>query len=198
VTSERFASFGWWAMIATLRNKATVPPPDIRATLLQVIVDQAPKDQISASLQSGSVLAETHKRLGGRRDPEFEQAILTVFYDLFRSGLIAWGHNLLNPNPPFFHITERGRRSLANVSRDPTNPDGYWSYLKKAATLNPVAESYLYEGIACFIQDLPKAAAVMIGGASESIALELAETISRRLQALSQRYVIDAIIEPIF
>jgi hypothetical protein len=33
--------------------------------------------------------------------------------------------NLSNPNPPFFHITDRGCRTLESLSRDPGNPSGY-------------------------------------------------------------------------
>jgi hypothetical protein len=34
------------------------------------------------------------------------------------------GVNLSNPNPPFFHFTERGRRALERLSRDPEIPPG--------------------------------------------------------------------------
>jgi hypothetical protein len=100
-------------------KECNVPPQDIRACLLQVIVDQQPRGPVDAALQASSALGETHKRLGGGHDPELEKAILTVFHDLFRIGHLAWGLNLANPNPPFFHVTERGRRSLATISRDP-------------------------------------------------------------------------------
>jgi hypothetical protein len=35
-----------------------------------------------------------------------EQAILTCWHDLFRDGELAWGHNLDNPDAPFFHVRE--------------------------------------------------------------------------------------------
>jgi len=159
---------------------------EIRACMLQVIADLAPKPPSHNSLQSRSVLEETRCRLGGGREHSLEEAILTVFHDLFRTGYIAWGFNLMNPDPPFFHVTEQGRKSLATLSRDPSNPDGYLNYLVKTAKLNPVADSYLREGLACFIQDLPKAAAVMVGAASESMALELRDVICQRLQSLSR------------
>ena len=43
-----------------------------------------------------------------------EQALLTQFYELFRTGYLAWGMNLSNPDPPFFHITEQGTNALDN------------------------------------------------------------------------------------
>lgn len=159
---------------------------EVRACLLQVIADRAPKRPGDGNLQSGSILAETRERLGGNREHSFEEAILTAFHDLFRTGYLAWGFNLSNPNPPFFHITEQGRKSLATLSRDPSNPDGYLNFLSKAASLNPIADSYLREALACFVHDLPKAAAVMVGGASESMALELRDAITGRLQSLKR------------
>jgi hypothetical protein len=53
-----------------------------------------------------------------------EQAVLTQWQELFRTGLLAWGHDLNNPNLPFFHLTDIGRRALANATRDPTSPVG--------------------------------------------------------------------------
>ena len=92
---------------------------DIRTVLLQVISDFQPKDRLElANLQSTSVLEETRSRLGGSRDHAFEQAILTGFHDLFRTGYLAWGLNLSNPNPPFFHVTDAGRKVLANLHWD--------------------------------------------------------------------------------
>ena len=158
---------------------------EVRDCVLQVIADRAPKKPGGGNLQSEAILLEVRDRLGGSRDHSLEEAILTVFHDLLRTGYLAWGFNLSNPNPPFFHITEQGRKSLANLSRDPSNPDGYLTFLSKVVKLNPIADSYLREALACFVNDLPKSAAVMVGGASESIALELRDEITGRLQALN-------------
>lgn len=157
---------------------------EVRACLLQVIAEYATEGP--GNLQSGTVLAETHRRLGGSRDHALEEAILTVFHDLFRTGCLAWGFNLVNPDPPFFHITEQGHTILATLSRDPSNPDGYLNFLSTSASLNPVADSYLREALACFVHGLPKAAAVMVGGASESMALELRDAIAGRLETLKR------------
>lgn len=164
-----------------------MPQPDIRSVLLQVIADNAPQRQGDGSLQAGSVLEETRQRLGGSRNFAVEEAILTVFHDLMRTGYLAWGFNLANSGPPWFHITEQGRKSLANLSRDPSNPDGYFRFLSTVATLEPVAESYLREAVACFVQDLPKAAAVMVGGASESMALGIKDEITKRQTELKRQ-----------
>ena len=126
------------------------------------------------------------RKLGANGNPDFERAILTQWHDLFRTGLLAWGLNLSNPNPPFFHLTDRGRRALANVTRDPSNPAGYIRHLSSIATLDPIATSYLTEGLDCYVDGLFKAAAVMIGCAAESVILCLRELTVQRLTVLGK------------
>lgn len=155
----------------------------IRRTLLEVL--QEKQASAGSSLQQNSILSETSRRLGNLAVGE-QQALLTLWYDLFRSGQVAWGYNLSNPDPPFCHLTEQGRRTLEHLSRDPSNPGGYRAHLKKVATLNPVAEVYVDEAVTTYNANCFRAAAVMIGVAAESIALELRDTVSRGIQATSR------------
>jgi hypothetical protein len=124
----------------------------IRELLLEEIQAQQPKSQIDAPLSQTSVLNAAAKRLGRGSD----EAILTQWGELFRAGLLAWGLNLSNPNPPFFHLTDTGRRALAHLTRDPSNPDGYMRHLASLATVNDVAMSYLKEGLDCYVAGLYK------------------------------------------
>ncbi len=65
------------------------------------------------SSQQKVVLDEVANALGGnmhtKLDLDLQQAILTCWYDLFRDGTFSWGLDLDNPDPPFFHISERRR-----------------------------------------------------------------------------------------
>jgi len=159
--------------------------PGIREVLLAVI-KEAPKTQFDQSLQQGSVLDAAARRLNTRQHPELEEALLTEWYDLFRTGLLSWGLNLSNPKEPFFHITGAGRGVLEHLSRDPSNPDAYLRHLCSIATLSPVASSYLREALACYRSGLVKAGAVMVGGAAEAILLELRDGVSQRLGELGR------------
>src|SRR4051812_21502647 len=94
---------------------------EMRGVLLEVVAEH----EGSHTLQAGSVIREAAQRLKLGHGIEREQALLTFWSDLFRSGYLAWGYNLSNIDPPFCHITDRGRRVLANLSRDPANPAGY-------------------------------------------------------------------------
>lgn len=149
--------------------------------MLEVIKEYSKREH---SFQSQSVLSETAKRLNIRNNIEAEQAILTFWQDLFRSGQIAWGYNLCNPNPPFCHLTDQGRKTLEHYSRDPVNPDGYLAYLNSLGCLNSVARSYVEEALKTYNSNCFKATAVMIGAASESLVLHLRDVILSRINAL--------------
>jgi hypothetical protein len=145
----------------------------IRRVLLEVIDEYA---QIgSYSLYSGQVLDKAAQKLELKHNVEAEQALLTLFYDLFRTGHLAWGHDLSFSDPPMCHMTAQGRQTLQHLSRDPANPDGYLAHLAKQGSPNAIARSYLH----CF-----KATAVMVGAAAESLILELREVLVTRINAL--------------
>ncbi|MDQ5853872.1 MAG: hypothetical protein M3380_17765 [Chloroflexota bacterium] len=134
--------------------------------------------------QTGPILDEAAQRLNVRRNHEAEQMLLTFWHDLFRTGHIAWGYDLDNAGPPFCHLTERGRKALIHLSRDPMNPDGYLAYLKSQVELSDIPRSYIMEALQTYSADCYKATAVMVGGAAESIALELRDTLVDRMTPL--------------
>jgi hypothetical protein len=158
---------------------------DIRGTMLTVIQEQTHRTP-NGDMQSGSVLHEVARRLKFAHDNAKEQAILTQFHELFRTGYIAWGYNIGNPNPPFFHLTEQGRRTLDQLSRDPGNPTGYLNHLDSKGTMNAVARSYIEEAVHCYVAGLYKSSAVMVGGAAESIILELCDELKAKLSAIGR------------
>jgi hypothetical protein len=51
------------------------------------------------------------------------------------------------------------------------------------ASINPIAKSYLVEALRCYVADLNKAAAVMVGGSAESLIIELRDDVSAKLTA---------------
>ncbi|MGH9684402.1 MAG: hypothetical protein ACRD4S_12430 [Candidatus Acidiferrales bacterium] len=159
---------------------------DLREIILRTANAQQPRGYGGPTLQQNSLLNAVALELGIRQDPEVEEAILTQWHDLFRTGYFAWGLNLSNPNPPFFHFTDRGRRALERLSRDPGNPAGYLRHLAEVSRLNSIAHSYLGEALDCFVAGFYKAAAVMVGGAAESIILELPDIASRNLATAKQ------------
>ena len=148
--------------------------PDIRTMLLEIIAEKDAyirKDPSNGSLQQGSILSELENRLGRSHPLEVQQTILKSWYDLFRNGILSWGYNLSNTNPPFCHVTAHGLKMLENLSRDPSNPDGYMAFLLKNTAINPIAQSYIQEALKTYNSACFKASAVMVGAASESLVL---------------------------
>ncbi len=173
----------------------------IRRTFLEVIDEFSKKE---SSLQSGTVLREVELRSQVSRDLELQQAILTFWGDLFRMGYLAWGYDLNNPNPPFCHLTRQGRMALEHVSRDPANPDGYLSHVRGIAQMKPITESYLTEALHTYNAACHKATAVLVGGAAESVILDLRDafvsrmnstgvSLPRKLQDWKVKTVLDAL-----
>lgn len=165
---------------------AIPPRPSIREVLLSEIRDQEPEGYTGPTLQQNSILLATARKLGVNQNRDLEQAILTQWGELFKTGLLAWGLNLSNPGPPFFHLTERGRRALENATRDPSNPSGYLRHLSSMGQIDEIAMSYLVEALDCYVAGLFKAAAVMIGGAAERIILGLRDTTVQKLTSLGR------------
>ena len=163
--------------MSTDRNK------EIRQVLLEIIDEQNPKDPRMSNLQQSGIIRDASSRLGISRNVEDEQTLLTEWYELFRTGYMAWGHDVCNPNPPFCHVTRKGKRALEQISRDPSNPQGYENYLENKASLNDVASSYLNEALVCYNSGSYKAAAVMIGAASESVVLELRDEVVKQIKS---------------
>lgn len=145
----------------------------IRSVLLRAVAEAAS----SGSLQQGSILQAAKQKLGGQLTFPEEEALLTAWYDLFRAGQLSWGKNFNNPEPPFCHLTEQGRNTLAHLSRDPSNPDGYLLHLKSRATLTVVAAVYIDEALQTYNANCFRASAVMVGCAAESMALQVRDTL---------------------
>ena len=156
----------------------------IRKILLEVVAEVSIGN--SRTLQANRVFSLVRRRLPIHENSETDLALLDLWHDLFRTGLISWGTSTSNPDPPFFHLTERGRKTLEHLSRDPANPAGYLAHIAKQAKLNAVAESYLKESLITYNSNCFKATAVLVGCAAESLVLELRDTLKSKLNSLNR------------
>jgi hypothetical protein len=152
----------------------------VRRTLLEICDELEPLGP--GHFQSKLILRKIADRLDVR-SAEDQQAILTAWSDLFRVGILAWGYNFTNPDPPFVHLTEVGRRTLSHLSRDPYNPDGYLAVVRPALTNFPIALSYIEEGVQAFQAGCFKSTAVMTGAAAESLVLSVREALLARMNS---------------
>ncbi len=164
--------------------------PDIRSILLDIVSEKDEyirQDPTRGSLQQGSILQEAQQRIGWAQSSEVQQAILTYWYDLFRNGILSWGYNLSNPDPPFFHVTAHGRKILKNISRDPSNPDGYIAFLTSNANLDPISLSYIEEALKTYNSDCIKASSVMVGAAAERLVLNIQASLIDRMESIGAK-----------
>jgi len=96
----------------------------IRKTLLEVIKEYSSGGD--GVFQQRPILHEVVDRLKSQitLDRDAECSILTTWGDLFHERYLSWGCDIYNPDPPFIHLTEKGKNSFENLSRDPANPSG--------------------------------------------------------------------------
>lgn len=152
--------------------------PDPRETLLRIAkeISEEPTESPLGRCHNEDVLLRASQELG-LSNLEEEQDLLTIFYDLFRTGHLSWGYSVKYPEFSEFHITDRGKMAAARIRRDPGNPAGYLAYLDTKVTLNHVARDYMEEALSTFSAGCFKATAVMVGCAAESTAIELRDAI---------------------
>lgn len=153
----------------SIRTSEQVNPAVARQVLLDVV--NAHVTMGPGYFQAGPILQAASQRLGIKGNIEAEQVLLTIWHDLFRIGMIAPGYDLCNPDLPFVHMTDAGRASLAHISRDPTNPDGYLAHLSSQQLIDPIALSYIHEAVLAYNSACHKASAVMVGCATERLVL---------------------------
>jgi hypothetical protein len=94
-----------WGLFARLR--LLLASFRLSCASLQVVADQdRMRGPLSGGMQQVGIFQEAMRRLDARLTPDEEQALLTAWYALFRSGHLSWGYNLNNPDPSFCHVTE--------------------------------------------------------------------------------------------
>ena len=115
--------------------------------------------------------------------PGDEEKVRELFWSLIIiQGVLMPGHDGMNPNVPFFSLTEYGREVVNSEDPVPHDPDQYLIHLKGLAPeLDQVAVSYVAEGLECFQRGTYTASMVMLGVASEKLILDLANAVHKAL-----------------
>lgn len=158
---------------------------DAQRALLEFIAENLQAARGEAELGCGWVVEQVCRKLGirGSRD---EQVVLTAFYDLFLNGVISFGRAANQAETNWMHVTEHGRKTVAEVSRDPANVAGYLAYVSPYVPAGSVERSYVEEALATYARGCNKATAVMIGAAAEALILDLRDALVARMAALSK------------
>jgi len=114
--------------------------------------------------------------------------IQDVFWEFIIQGIIAPGANLSNPNLPFFHTTDYGKKVIESGEFLPHDPTGYLERFRtEAGFTDPTVEAYLSESLNCFVRGSYVASVVMLGVASERSFLLLCESLLNALSDPSEK-----------
>lgn len=162
-------------MTQAQRGDGELDASNVTGIMLDAIAESASVP--GAMLNSDEVLKKAIGRIPSADGDALQQAVLTVWYDLFRNGHLSPGHSFKHRDQTYCHVTDAGRTMLKHRSRDPVNPGGYLEYLRCQGSIDQVALSYVKEALHTFNATCFKAAAVMIGAATERLILVLRDSL---------------------
>jgi hypothetical protein len=125
-----------------------------------------------------------------------QSLVLEVIWSLIVQGILVPGLDDMNQGWPFLRLTEYGRRCVQEDRILPHDPDGYLREFQNAVpNADPVIIEYLTESLQCFIHGLNRAAAVMLGGASEKAVLLLVESYTNSIADNTERQRFESEVE---
>jgi hypothetical protein len=110
----------------------------------------------------------------GREDKIFSEKeharVREVISNFFAEGLLMWGLNKTNPDPPFMSITEYGYKVLDSENIIPHDPNGFLTKFKTdIPNANDLILKYLTESIQTYRTNNLLSSSVMLGVASEAV-----------------------------
>src|SRR5580704_5267856 len=109
--------------------------------------------------------------------PGDETLLVEVIWELIIQGVLVPGLNDANQSFLFLRLTDYGKRCVEENRILPHDPDGYLREFHRAIpNADPTVTEYLTEGLQCYLRGLNRAAAVMLGGASEQAILLLIDS----------------------
>lgn len=153
----------------------------MRSAMLEALRRQPPQQFINFQHHVAAVLQERGLAVEGGMQPTIRRdddaQFLEILFELLHQGILIQAKNSNNAGWPWLGLTARGKQYLEDSDPDAHDPDGYLASLDEDEPLDDVERRYLAQAAAAFRADLPDAAAVMLGAASEHLLLRLAEAI---------------------
>ena len=98
-----------------------------------------------------------------------ERALVNeIIWSFIVEGILSPGMDDSNLNLPFLRLTEYGSQCLREDRFVPHDPEGYLAEFREACpNVDFTITQYLTEALQCYLRSLHKAAAIMLGAASE-------------------------------
>jgi hypothetical protein len=112
-----------------------------------------------------------------------EELVREAMWDCLIKRVIVFGMDSSNAEWPWYRLTEQGANAVKAGSPQPYDPDGFLKYFRDGAPgIDPVVVEYITEAVHAFNSGCLRAAAVMLGGASEKLILVLIDTLEAGIQ----------------
>lgn len=157
----------------------------IRKEFLDSLGSEAAKgaDQIFSVYSMAELVGKRISQPVGRLTPQVLAALLEVYSDLFRAGIIAFGGPLGTGQIAVgeFRLTEAGRALLKDQEQAPENPHAYLAGIPSLPELSPIARSYLEEALGVFVAGHHRSA-VLLGAVVEVTVLDLRDAFVAKLK----------------
>ena len=136
------------------------------------------------------------QRLTSNGTSYLERGEPALIYELIWSfivqGILVPGSDDNNKEWPFLRLTEYGRSCIEAERILPHDPDGYLQEFRQAIPqVDPLITEYLTESLQCFLRDLHRAAAVMLGAAGEQAILLLISSYAHSISDPSRKTQIE-------
>lgn len=131
-----------------------------------------------------------------RDEDDFKRLVVDVFWEFVRQGVVSPGTTTGDPRPPFFHITQYGKRVLQDPLFQPNDPVAYLTQLGKSVA-NPDATvlAYLREALNCFDRHTLVASAMMLGIASERVFELVCDSLLAALNSANEKATFQGILD---
>lgn len=122
--------------------------------------------------------------------------VTEVFWQLLVEGIVAPGMDSSNQNLPWFHVTEYGRKVLAEEAGHPHDEAGYLARLRtRVPQPDPTVLAYLAEALTTFRRGSPVASTVMLGIAAERVFLMVCESLLAALRDPTEQAALEGILQ---
>ncbi len=122
-----------------------------------------------------------------REQDDFKRIVVDTYWTLVVEGVIAPGTGS-NLEPPFFHLTEYGKKTLAQPDFQPHDSSEYLRQLgANVPSPDPSVLAYLKESLDCYSRGTMVASTMMLGIAAERVFLLVCDSLLAALRDSSEQ-----------
>lgn len=160
---------------------------ELRPLVLKIVRDGTCGQVLELVQRVEKLALQTGKAPQGLDDDD-RVRVLDIVWELVSAHALAPGANAYQPELPWFHVTEHGRRCLEHDAYLPYDPDGYLDKLsQRVPQLDDTVRLYVAESLQAYLNNLPLSSAVMLGAASEQVFLLVSAGLSDALPTADAR-----------